>query len=326
MHTARRLLDSNHEVIGIDNINGYYDTALKLSRLDLLSCATGFDFHKADITNIDTLEDIIKKTNPSVVIHLAAQAGVRYSLTNPHEYLTSNLVGFGNILEVSRHHRVEHLIYASSSSVYGGNDSAPYRESDEANHPISLYAATKRANELMAHSYSHLYGLPTTGLRFFTVYGPWGRPDMAPMLFASAITSNNPIKLYNNGDSLRDFTYIDDVVSRIEQIASRAPTKSLLKGCGTALPHKCNSPYRIYNIVNNQPTTVSAFLSKLECALGKKGSITHYPLQAGDVPSTHGSDEHIRSDFGDLEFTPLDVGIPRFASWFQHYSGATKLA
>ncbi len=319
---AKKLLEENYQVIGIDDMNSYYDVKLKLDRMRELvikNSQDNFQFHELSINNNHEINLIFKKYNPNIVVNLAAQAGVRYSIKNPQSYIQNNLVGFSNILESCRNFNIEHLIYASSSSVYGGNTSLPFKESQDVNHPISLYAATKKANELMAHSYSHLYGLPCTGVRLFTVYGPWGRPDMAPMLFAKAISSDKPINVFNYGKMSRDFTYIDDVIDAISKIIKRIPSKDY--NFDTSLPNPSTSfaPSRIFNIGNNKPVELLTFISLIEKNLGKRASIKFEPLQSGDVLSTFADLENVKKwiDFNPL--TSIDEGVEKFIKWFKSY-------
>ena len=319
---AKKLLSENYLVIGIDDMNNYYDVKLKQDRMDELvikNSQDNFKFHKLSINNNDEINSIFRKYNPNFVVNLAAQAGVRYSITNPHSYIQSNLVGFSNILEACRNFNVEHLIYASSSSVYGGNTCLPFTESQAVNHPVSLYAATKKANELMAHSYSHLYQLPSTGLRLFTVYGPWGRPDMAPMIFAKSISSGKPIKVFNYGRMSRDFTYIDDVIDAISKIIMKIPSKDV--NFDTALPNPSTSfaPSRIFNIGNNKPVELLTFIDLIEKNLGKKALKNFEPLQSGDVISTFSDIDNVRKW---IDFNPvisIDVGVEKFIRWFKSY-------
>lgn len=307
--TTLRLLARGDNVIGVDNLNDYYDVSLKEARLQDIAKhpqASNFKFIKLDLADTSATEVLFKTEQPERVIHLAAQAGVRYSLQNPHAYVQSNLVAFTNILEGCRHNKVEHLVYASSSSVYGGNTKLPFSEQDTVDHPVSLYAATKKANELMAHTYSHLYGIPTTGLRFFTVYGPWGRPDMSPFLFADAILSKKPIKVFNHGDMMRDFTYIDDIVEGLMRVADKA-----------ARPEANSSvPYRIFNIGNNQPEKLMGFIEILENAFGKTAEKEFLPMQDGDVKATYADTSALEAWVGFKPFTPLKDGIAKFADWY----------
>ncbi|WP_306220540.1 NAD-dependent epimerase [Cohnella sp. WQ 127256] len=304
-HVTRRLLDQGQFVVGLDNLNDYYDVSLKESRLKLLD-HPHFQFVKGDLEDRKCIDHIFEQWQPTVVIHLAAQAGVRYSIENPHAYIDSNIVGFTHILEACRHNQIKHLIYASSSSVYGMNKKLPYSTSDTVDHPISLYAATKKANELMAHTYSHLFGLPTTGLRFFTVYGPWGRPDMALFLFTKAIIEGTPIRIYNDGRMKRDFTYIDDIV---EGIIRLIPLK----------PNRNSTPYKIYNIGNHSPVDLMTFVETIEKKIGKAGNKQFWPLQPGDVPETYADVRDLMNDTGFKPDTPIDTGIGKFIEWYKDY-------
>lgn len=321
MHVARLLLERGDEVVGVDNLNPYYDPRLKQARLDQLKPLAGFTFAKADIADGAAMEALFAKEQPRRVIHLAAQAGVRYSLTNPGAYIQSNLVGFGNILEGCRKQAVEHLVYASSSSVYGSNSRMPFSVSDNVDHPVSLYAASKKANELMAHSYSHLFGLPTTGLRYFTVYGPWGRPDMSPWLFTSAILEGRPIDVFNHGQMRRDFTYIDDIaeatVRVLGQVAAPAP------GFDTTQPDAATShaPYRVYNIGNHTPVELMTFIGTIEAALGIEAKKNFLPMQKGDVLATFADVDALRQAVGFEPRTPLADGIARWVEWFKQFKG-----
>jgi len=300
MHCAQRLLERGDQVIGVDNLSPYYSVKLKKDRLARLKHRR-FRFHKLDIAKAAPLQALFRNTRPDAVLHLAAQAGVRYSLENPQSYVQTNLVGFANVLEACRHHRLGHLAFASSSSVYGSNPDLPWSESHNVDHPLSLYAATKKANELMAHTYSHLYGLNATGLRFFTVYGPWGRPDMSAMLFASAIMQGKPIQVFNRGDMKRDFTYIDDIAEGTIRVLDR-PTK-----------------YAVYNIGNHQPVALLDYIATLERALGRKAKLALKPMQPGDVKSTYADTSALRAAVGFAPSTPLDTGLGRFAEWFKDY-------
>ena len=319
MHTAVKLLARGDEVIGLDNLNDYYDPALKEARLQQLRPWPKFRFIKADVAETDSLMAIFAQEQPERVIHLAAQAGVRYSLTNPQVYIQSNLVGFGNMLEACRHYKVRHLVYASSSSVYGSNIKVPFAVTDPVNHPASLYAATKKANELMAHSYSHLYGLPTTGLRYFTVYGPWGRPDMAPWLFTEAIMQDKPINVFNHGQMQRDFTYVDDIAEGTVRVMDRIAQPA--HNFDSLNPHAGQSyaPYRIYNIGNHHPVQLMQFIETLETALNKKASINLMSMQAGDVVATYADMVTYDEVFKAITGTPLDKGLNLWAQWYlQH--------
>jgi len=310
--TTLKLLARGDTVIGVDNLNDYYDVSLKEARLQDIAKhpqASNFKFIKLDLADTSATEDLFKAEQPQRVIHLAAQPGVRYSLQNPHAYVQSNLVAFTNILEGCRHNKVEHLVYASSSSVYGGNTKLPFSEQDTVDHPVSLYAASKKANELMAHTYSHLYAIPTTGLRFFTVYGPWGRPDMSPFLFADAILNNKPIKVFNHGDMMRDFTYIDDIVEGEVRVADKPATPQV----------NSSVPYRVFNIGNNQPEKLMDFIGILENAFGKLAEKEFLPMQAGDVKATYADTSAIETWVGFKPYTPLKDGIAKFADWYKVY-------
>lgn len=309
-HLCQRLLAQGETVIGIDNLNDYYDVNLKLARLAQLKENSQFQFCKVDLSDRPGIAELFDQFKPDRVVNLAAQAGVRYSLTNPHAYVDSNLVGFTNILEGCRHHNVKHLVFASSSSVYGKNHKMPFSVQDNVDSPISLYAATKKANELMAHTYSYLYGLPTTGLRFFTVYGPWGRPDMALFIFTKAILEGKPIPVFNYGKMKRDFTYIDDIITGVVRTLDRPPAT-----CTEQSP----IPYKIYNIGNNQPVELLRFIEILEDCLGKKAQKELLPMQPGDVAATYADIEELEADVGFRPSTPLEVGIPKFISWYRNY-------
>ncbi|MEO0315671.1 MAG: hypothetical protein RI928_2127 [Pseudomonadota bacterium] len=305
MHCSAKLLAQGHQVIGIDNLNDYYDPRLKQARLAQLNSHPGFRFIQTDIADRDALEKLFTEMRPERVLHLAAQAGVRYSLKNPHAYVQSNLVGFVNILEGCRHHGVRHLVYASSSSVYGANTKVPFAVGDAVDHPVSLYAATKKSNELMAYSYSHLYGIPTTGLRFFTVYGPWGRPDMSPWLFTSAILEGRTIDVFNHGKMQRDFTYVDDIVEGTLRVLDHVPEGA--------------PPYRLYNIGNHQPVELMDFIGTLERVLGMEAKKNFLPMQAGDVPVTYADTDDLRRDVGFAPSTPLSQGLQHWADWYRSY-------
>ena len=312
MHVAKRLLERGDEVIGIDNLNDYYDPRLKLARLKQLEPHAGFSFDKIDIADANALNALFAQQRPERVINLAAQAGVRYSLENPQAYIQSNLVGFGNILEGCRHHGVRHLVYASSSSVYGANTKTPFAVGDPVDHPVSLYAATKKANELMAHTYSHLYGLPTTGLRYFTVYGPWGRPDMSPWLFTSAILEGRPIKVFNHGRMQRDFTYIDDI--------AEGTVRTLDRPLGDSAESQASQRYKLYNIGNHQPVELMDFIGILERALEREARKEFLPMQPGDVVATYADTEALRRDVGFAPGTSLEVGVGRWVQWYRSKS------
>jgi UDP-glucuronate 4-epimerase len=319
---ARRLLDAGFEVVGIDNLNAYYDVQLKLDRLTLLRSRAGFTFERCELADAEGTARAFKVAPPEVVVHLAAQAGVRYSLENPRAYVDSNIVGFLNVLEECRRHSVRHLVFASSSSVYGGNIKVPFSENDNVDHPESLYAATKKANELMAHSYSHIYGLPVTGLRFFTVYGPWGRPDMAPMLFSKAILSGKPIQVFNHGKLTRDFTYVDDIVEGVVRVLPHAPIFNPTwrsDGCEVS---RSTAPYRIYNIGNDRPVGLLDFIHALETALGRKATLVMAPMQPGDVLATHADVSALEQAVGFRPSTSLEVGLARLAEWYLGYYGS----
>jgi len=318
-HVAQRLLQAGHEVIGLDNINDYYDPALKEARLAILKNARGFAFEKIDLADRAAVRALFEKHRFPLVIHLAAQAGVRYSIDHPNVYIDSNLQGFANILEGCRHNGCEHLLFASSSSVYGANTKLPFSEHDSVNHPISLYAASKRANELMAHTYSHLYGLPATGLRFFTVYGPWGRPDMAMYLFANAIVADKPIRLFNNGDMLRDFTYVDDVTEAVVRLAQRPAKPNPAWNPEAPDPATSHAPWRIYNIGNNKPEKLMDLVAAMERELGRTARKELLPMQAGDVYATYADIEDLRREVDFRPDTPLADGVARFVAWYRQY-------
>ena len=311
LHTAQRLLARGDTVLGIDNLNDYYDVGLKRARLALLEAQPGFRFLPLDVADRPAMADLFTQHRLDAVVHLAAQAGVRYSITHPAAYIDSNLTGFGNILEGCRGQRVRHLVYASSSSVYGGNTKMPFAETDAVDHPVSLYAATKKANELMAHTYSHLYGLPTTGLRFFTVYGPWGRPDMAYFLFTRAVLAGHPIQVFNHGDMKRDFTYVDDIVEGVLRVLDKPATPET----GSQVP------YRVFNIGNNDPVQLLDFIGCIERSLGCEAVKQYLPMQDGDVPATYASTDALRDWVGFAPSTPLADGIGRFVDWYRSYYG-----
>lgn len=317
-HTARRLLERGDQVVGIDNLNEYYNPQLKRDRLSQLTPHANFQFTQLGLEDRQGMSRLFDGEKFDSVIHLAAQAGVRYSLTNPHAYVDSNLVGFTNILEMCRHHKVGHLVYASSSSVYGANKSIPFRVEDRVDHPVSLYAATKKANELMAHTYSHLFGLPTTGLRFFTVYGPWGRPDMALWMFTDAILKGRPIDVFNYGRMKRDFTFIDDIVEGVIRVNDRIPQPAELLTVGD---HGTAAPYRIYNIGNNQPVELIHMIETLERCIGIKAEMRMLPMQPGDVPATYADIDALQRDVGFRPDTSIEVGIEKFVDWFRDYHG-----
>lgn len=319
MYAAERLLQEGKEVVGIDNHNDYYDVNLKKTRQERLSSYENFHFHEIDLADTSALEKVFSDHKIEVVINLGAQAGVRYSLDRPDKYIQSNIVGFSNILEMCRHHQVEHLIYASSSSVYGANKKMPFSPEDGVNHPVSLYAATKKSNELLAHTYSHLYNLPTTGLRFFTVYGPLGRPDMAYFKFANKIVNDEPIQVYNNGDMMRDFTYIDDIVEGIVRLIPAAPAGDPEWDAAHPDPSTSYAPYRVYNIGNNQPVTLMAFIETLEKHLGMEARKEYLPMQPGDVQATYANIDSLHQAVGFKPVTTLDQGIGKFVEWYKSY-------
>jgi len=319
MHVCERLLARGDTVIGIDNLNDYYDVALKTARLKRLTPSGGFSFHQLDVADRSGIAALFEQERPGRVIHLAAQAGVRYSIQNPNAYVDSNLVGFVNILEGCRHNKVEHLVYASSSSVYGGNTKLPFSEHDNVDHPVSLYAATKKANELMAHTYSHLYGLPTTGLRFFTVYGPWGRPDMAYWKFTEAILAGRPIDIYNHGQMQRDFTYIDDIVEGVVRVVDQAAQADPAFDGLQPDPARSSAPYRLFNIGNHEPVSLMGFIGILEQSLGRTADKVFLPLQDGDVPSTNADVSELSKAVGFSPVTNVAHGIEQFVSWYKAY-------
>jgi UDP-glucuronate 4-epimerase len=319
MHVAHRLLQRGDEVIGIDNLNNYYDPRLKQARLAQLTSQPGFTFIKGDIADVESLNALFARHRPQRVVNLAAQAGVRYSLQNPGAYLQSNLVGFGNILEACRQHQVEHLVYASSSSVYGANTKMPFSVHDAVDHPVSLYAASKKANELMAHSYSHLFGLPTTGLRYFTVYGPWGRPEMSPWLFTSAIMEDRPIDVYNHGQMQRDFTFVDDIAEVTVRVLDKVAEPDPAYNSFQPNPSSSNAPYKLYNIGNHTPVALMEFIETIENALGKKAKKNFLPMQPGDVVSTFADVADLQRDVGFEPDTPLSKGIEQWVDWYLQY-------
>lgn len=314
-----RLLEEGHKVHGIDNLNDYYDVNLKKNRLARIQENAGFDFQLLDLADRAGVKTLFKTHSFDSVVNLAAQAGVRHSIENPAAYVDSNLVGFGNILEGCRHSKVKHLVYASSSSVYGLNTHMPFSVRHNVDHPISLYAASKKANELMAHTYSYLYQLPTTGLRFFTVYGPWGRPDMALFLFTKAILNNQPIQVFNNGNMQRDFTYIDDIVEGVVRVMKNIPVPDPDWSPAVPTPSSSCAPYRLYNIGNNQPVALMEFVRAIETALGEKAAIEYLPLQPGDVPATYADVNDLIADTGFKPSTPIQQGIQNFIDWYLAY-------
>ncbi len=319
MHSAKKLLDGGHEIIGIDNLNDYYDVTLKEDRLKTLEGYKNFKFLKLDIKDQKDVLDLFKKESPQRVLHLAAQAGVRYSIQNPYVYIDSNIQGFINILEGCRAIKTEHLVFASSSSVYGGNTKVPFSEHDNVDHPVSLYAATKKANELMAHTYSHLYQIPTTGLRFFTVYGPWGRPDMSPMLFTKAILADEPIQVFNHGDMMRDFTYIDDIVASVNETLFKTATPNNNFDAQLPDPATSYAPYRIFNIGNSQPVPLMQFIETIEDALGKKAIKKMMGMQAGDVKITSADTSELNQWVNFKPNTSIKEGVTRFIDWYKTY-------
>ncbi len=322
-HLSKKLIKQGHEVIGLDNINDYYDVTIKKDRLKSIG-NKNFTFYKINLEDELEMDKIFENEKPQVVINLAAQAGVRYSLENPRAYIDSNIVGFTNILECSRHHKVEHLIYASSSSVYGANTSKPFSTSDNIDHPLSLYAATKKSNELMAHTYSHLYNLPTTGLRFFTVYGPWGRPDMALFKFTKAIVNDEEIDVYNHGNMMRDFTYVDDIVEAISRLVKKPAQPNPEWSGANPDPSSSYAPYKIYNIGNNSPVRLMEFVEAIENKLGKKAKKNYMDLQPGDVPETYANVDDL---FKNIDFKPettIQDGINQFVDWYIDYYSIEK--
>lgn len=318
-HLCQRYLQRGESVFGIDNVNDYYDVSLKNDRLSQLEAHADFTFYKMDLVDREAINRLFDEKQFDLVVHLAAQAGVRYSLTHPHTYVESNLVGFVNILEGCRHHSVKHLVYASSSSVYGANTNMPFSVHHNVDHPLSLYAATKKANELMAHTYSHLYGLPTTGLRFFTVYGPWGRPDMALFLFTKAILEGRPIDVYNHGNMRRDFTYIDDIVEGVVRVGDRIPDSNSEWSGDDPDPATSRAPYKVYNIGNNQPVELMHVIGLLEKCLGREAEKNMMPMQPGDVPETYADIEDLAKDVGFRPATTIEDGVARFVEWYREY-------
>lgn len=319
-HLSKKLISQDYEIVGIDNINDYYDVTIKEDRLKSIGTEK-FTFYKINLEDNALMNEIFKNEKPNVVVNLAAQAGVRYSLENPRAYIDSNIVGFTNILECSRHHKVEHLIYASSSSVYGANTSKPFSTSDNIDHPLSLYAATKKSNELMAHTYSHLYNIPTTGLRFFTVYGPWGRPDMALFKFTKAIVNDEAIDVYNHGKMMRDFTYVDDIVEAISRLVQKPAQPNPEWTGDNPDPSSSYAPYKIYNIGNNSPVRLMEFVEAIENKLGKVAKKNYMDLQQGDVPETYANVDDL---FNNIDFKPettIQDGVNNFVDWYLEYYG-----
>ena len=318
-HVSQRLLSAGHQVVGLDNLNNYYDVNLKLARLNLLKSHHGFQFSETDLADRQGMAQLFASHGFQRVIHLAAQAGVRYSIDNPHAYADANLVGHLNVLEGCRHHNIGHLLYASSSSVYGLNRKMPFSTDDSVDHPVSLYAATKKANELMSHTYSHLYGIPTTGLRFFTVYGPWGRPDMALFKFTRAIIAGESIDVYNHGHMRRDFTYIDDIAESIIRLQDIIPAKDDSWTVESGSPATSSAPYRVYNIGNSQPVTLMAYIEALESALGKKAHKNMLPMQPGDVLETSADTQALYDVIGFKPRTGVEEGVQRFVAWYRAF-------
>ena len=318
-HLSKKLLENGREVVGLDNLNDYYDPKLKQARLEQLMKFSGFMNVNLDMADRQAMPDLFEQHQFDAVVNLAAQAGVRYSLINPHSYVDTNLVGFVNILEGCRHNKVKHLVYASSSSVYGANTNMPFSVHNNVDHPVSLYAASKKANELMAHSYSHLYNLPTTGLRFFTVYGPWGRPDMALFLFTKAILEDRPIDVFNNGNMERDFTYIDDIVEGVFRVIDRVPQPNQEWSGDTPDPATSYCPWRIYNIGNNNKEKLMRYIEVLEECLGKTAKKNFLPMQAGDVPATYANVDDLVKDIDFKPSTSIEDGIRRFVDWYRDY-------
>jgi UDP-glucuronate 4-epimerase len=320
-HLCQRLLERGEQVIGFDNLNPYYDPALKQARLDRLTPQAGFSFVRGDLEDGEAVRGLFKRFQPRRVVNLAAQAGVRYSVENPSAYIQSNLVGFGHVLEGCRHGQVEHLVYASSSSVYGGNTRLPFSEHQGVDHPVSLYAASKKANELMAHTYSHLFQVPATGLRFFTVYGPWGRPDMALFLFTKAMLAGEPIKLFNNGQMVRDFTYIDDIVESLVRVLDKPACGDPNFDPANPDPAVSWAPHRLFNIGNAQPTPLSEYIAAIERALGVKARLDPQPMQPGDLPATAADTSDLEAWIGFRPATSIQVGVERFVAWYREFYG-----
>src|SRR5690554_3674273 len=318
-HLSQKLLKHDYQIIGIDNLNDYYDPSLKQSRLEILGKYNNFNFHNADLKDKVAVDNFFETDQPTHVINLAAQAGVRYSIANPYAYVDSNLIGFMNILEACRHNPVAHLLYASSSSVYGGNKVVPFSTNHNVDHPVSLYAATKKSNELMAHTYSHLYEIPTTGLRFFTVYGPWGRPDMAYFSFTKRILAGEPIKVFNHGKMERDFTYIDDIIEGIVKLIDKIPTANEEWDESKDDLSTSFAPYKIYNIGNNNPVPLMRFIKALESALGKEAEKIYMDMQPGDVLRTYADVSDLERDIGFKPSTSIEEGLEKFVAWYREY-------
>ena len=322
MHLARQLITAGHQVVGLDNLNDYYDVSLKQARLDTLRALDGdFYFARVDLSDAAGIDALFREGRFDRVLHMAAQAGVRYSLENPRAYIDSNLVGFGNILEACRHHDAGHLVYASSSSVYGANTRMPFSVHDNVDHPVSLYAATKKSNELMAHTYAHLYGLPVTGLRFFTVYGPWGRPDMAPFKFTRAILAGEPIEVYNYGRMRRDFTYIDDIVDGVLRVMETLPAPDPAFSPEAPDPASSTAPYRVYNIGNHRPVALEDFIGVLEQACGRAAERRPVAMQPGDVAETYAAIDDLTRATGWQPRTSIEQGLPQFVAWYRDFYG-----
>jgi UDP-glucuronate 4-epimerase len=318
-HLSKSLMKEGYEIVGVDNLNDYYDVSLKKDRLNLLQENSLFSLEEGDISDYSFLENLFKRNEFIKVVNLAAQAGVRYSIENPHAYIESNIVGFTNILECCRHNNIKHLVYASSSSVYGANETMPFSVHDNVDHPLSLYAASKKANELMAHTYSHLYRLPTSGLRFFTVYGPWGRPDMALFMFTKSILEEKPINVFNYGDMMRDFTYIDDIVSGITKVLNKTATPNADWSGLDPDPGTSMAPWRIYNIGNSNPVKLMDFIEAIEISTGKKAILNKMPMQPGDVPATYADVKSLQKDVGYNPETNISEGVNNFVNWFRQY-------
>lgn len=319
MHCAQRLLARGEQVVGIDNLNAYYDVALKQARLQRLQAHAGFTFEPIDVADRAAMRALFERVRPTRVLHLAAQAGVRYSIDQPDDYTDSNLLGFGNILQGCRNQQVQHLVYASSSSVYGGNTKLPFSERDAVDHPVSYYAATKKANEVMAHTYAHLYGTPTTGLRFFTVYGPWGRPDMALFKFTRAMLAGEPIDIYGHGQLVRDFTYIDDIVEGVLRVLDKPATPDAAYDPAAPHPGTSSAPYRIFNIGNSSPTVLMDYVAALESALGTTARKNMLPIQPGDMHSTAADTSALAAWVGFTPATPVQEGVARFVDWYKDF-------
>jgi UDP-glucuronate 4-epimerase len=320
-HVWSHLIARGHSVCGVDSVSAYYDPAMKRARLAALGGPAVAQFEQIDVTDAVAIRSVFSLNHISSVIHLAAQPGVRRSLTHPEDYVQANLVGFANVLEAARQAKVEHFVYASSSSVYGANVKAPFSERDSVDHPVSLYAATKKANELMAHAYSHLYDLPTTGLRFFTVYGAWGRPDMAPWLFTDAIMQGKPINVFNHGELSRDFTYVEDVAEAVVRLLDKPPARDHSYDFTNPRPDQSDAPYRVLNVGNEKPVQLLDFIRELESALGKKATLNFLPMQAGDVYRTEADVTELRQLIGYAPSTPIDVGLAKWAAWYKRYHG-----